>query len=263
MIDKLKRIGEMLKGMESVLVAYSGGVDSTLLLYLAIRHCSKTLAAVATSPTFPRRELEHAKNIAQSLNVNYVIIESNELDIPNFIKNRPDRCYWCKEALFTKLKALAREHNISYVLDGTNIDDLKDIRPGIKALSRLSIRSPLKEVGLTKKDIRMLSKKFCLSTWNKPPFACLASRIPYGEEITKEKLEKIRDAEEFLQDLSFSQVRVRIHNDIARIELERYEMNKALKYKEKIAKRFKELGFLYVTLDLEGYRGGSMNVLPT
>lgn len=263
MKEKLENIGKILKDMESVLIAYSGGVDSTLLLYLARRHCSKILAVIASSPTFPRRELEHAKNIAKSLDVKYMIIETNELDIPNFIKNHNDRCYWCKKALFTKLRGIAKEHNISYILDGTNIDDLKDIRPGIKALSRLSIRSPLKEVGFVKAEIRMLSKKFHLSTWNKPPFACLASRIPYGEKITKEKLEKINEAEEFLQDLSFSQIRVRMHNDIARIELERDEMNKALRYKERIIKRFKELGFLYVTIDLEGYRQGSMNVLQT
>lgn len=262
MQDKVEKIKKTLKGMGSVLVAYSGGVDSTLLLYLASCYCNKVLAVIESSPTFPLKELENAKNIAETLNVPYLIIESNEFS-SNFTKNNENRCYWCKMALFRKLKKIAKEHNIKYVLDGTNLDDTKDIRPGIKALSSLSIRSPLKETGFTKEEIRLLSKKLSLPTWNKPSFACLASRIPYGTKITKEKLERIEQAEEFLANLSFTQIRVRMHQGIARIEITEDEMKKALNLKDKITKRLKELGFVYVTLDLTGYKAGSMNIQNT
>ncbi len=258
-INKLKKI---LKDMGSLIIAFSGGVDSSFLLKVAENVLGKNVIAVtAKSLTYPRRELKDAKRIARSLNCRQIIIDSNELKIKEFRNNLKNRCYFCKKELFLKLISIKNKYKFNFVVDGTNYDDLNTFRPGLKALKELGIRSPLAEAGLTKEEIRKYSKILNLSTWNKPAFSCLSSRFPYGEEISEFKLKKIGKAESFLHSLGFRQVRVRYHYPIARIEIEKEEIPKILQsnIREKMIKQLKKIGFEYITLDLEGYRSGSMD----
>lgn len=259
---KLSRLKKNLLTLGSVLVAYSGGVDSTLLLKVAsdlLKH--KVLAITAQAASFPKRELEFAKKMAEKLKVRFKIIETNELANSQFVKNKKDRCYWCKKELFTQLKKIAQKEKLKYVVDGSNADDAEDFRPGAQAVAELGIRSPLKEAGLTKEEIRRISYEMGLTTWNKPAQACLASRIPFGTEIAQHLLEKINRAEEFLKKFGLRQVRVRHHGDLARIEVLEKDFKKLIseKNRPKIAGFFKKLGYFYVTLDLLGYRPGSLN----
>lgn len=259
---KSKRLEEILTEMESVLVAYSGGVDSTFLLKVAkdvLR--DKVLAVTAKSSVYPSEEIEEAKAVARNLRVRHKVIETHEMANPKFVNNPKDRCYWCKEELFTSLKSIARKNNLKYVVDGTNFDDLDDFRPGMKAAGDLGIRSPLKEAMLTKEDIRALGKSLGLPTWNKPSLACYASRFPYGTKITEENLNKVDKTEKFLRKLGITQVRVRHHDKIARIEVPEEDIPKLLgeKLRRQVISHFKKLGYSYVTVDLEGYRTGSMN----
>ena len=265
---KFEQLKKRLKKMEKVLIAFSGGVDSSFLLKIALDTLGKVnvLAVTADSETYPREELKDASNLAKDLGLDgrHRIIKTSELKLKNFSENPQDRCYYCKFKLFSKLKKIAQKNKISYVLDGSNYSDQNDFRPGRKALTELGIRSPLLESGLTKEEIRALSKKLKLPTWNKPALACLSSRIPYGEKITLEKLKRIEKAESFLKNLGFNQLRVRDHNDIARIELEPEELKKLAgvrlwRIRVKICDKFRGLGFTYITLDLLGYRTGSMN----
>ncbi len=258
--DKLENLRKILEDMGSVVVAYSGGVDSTLLAKVAQdRLGDKVLAVTAISETYPQAEISEAREVAKSLGLNHIIIKTEELDNPDFASNPPDHCYYCKYELFTKLKQIALEHNIKYVADGSNYDDLSDHRPGMKAADELGVRSPLIEAELTKEDIRAISQKMGLSTWNKPSFACLASRFPYGIPITRDALTQIDQAEQFIRRLGVKQLRVRHHNTIARIEVDPSDFPLMIEKRSEIVARLRELGYTYVALDLNGYRMGSMN----
>jgi uncharacterized protein len=261
---KLEDLKENLRNIKSGVIAFSGGVDSTFLLKIAHDILEdKVIAVTAASSTYPKRELEEAKKYARSIGIRHLIIESEELEIKGYKENPVDRCYYCKKELFSKLKKIAEENNAAYVLDGANLDDTGDFRPGMKAAKELGILSPLKEAELTKEDIRNLSKRMGLSTWNKPSSACLSSRFPYGNEINSQKLKMVEDAEQFLLDLGFKQVRVRHHNEIARIEVEPEERAKFFNVDlmDKVGQKLKEIGFTYVTLDLLGYKTGSLNAV--
>jgi uncharacterized protein len=259
---KYEKLKAELEKMEKVLVAFSGGVDSTLLLKVASDVLGKNvLAVIASSETYPGNETMDARKLARRLKVRHKVISTHELDNPDFLSNPPERCYHCKKELFGTLASIAREEGISFVLDGSNHDDLLDFRPGAKAAKELGIRSPLREAGLTKAEVRELSRRLRLSTWDKPSLACLASRFPYHTRIEGKSLRRIGAAEEFLREAGFRQVRVRHHGPIARIEVEADEFPRLLKkgLAAKISTRLKELGYSYVSLDLEGYRTGSMN----
>jgi uncharacterized protein len=259
---KLNSLKKIISDFKSVLVAYSGGVDSTFLLKVCKDVLNNNvLAVIAISPAYSEDEIKFARRMAKIIGVKYLLIETDELKNKDFCKNTPFRCYYCKKELFSKLKKIAEENNIEYVIEGTNYDDLKDFRPGLNAIKELGIRSPLLEAKLRKKEIRELSKYFSLPTYDKPSYACLSSRFPYYEEITEDKLKMIDEAERFLKRCGFSQVRVRYYKNICRIEVEKKELNLFLEenFRKKIVKKFKDLGFIYITLDLEGYRSGSMN----
>ena len=260
--EKLTALQAYLKSLGSVAVAFSGGVDSTFLLKVAQEVLPGSVIAVtARSCSFPERELKEAIAFTKQHNIPHVICESEELHIEGFSNNPVNRCYLCKTELFTKLIAIASEHKMNCVAEGSNADDMGDYRPGLKAVEELGVKSPLRHVGLNKAEIRSLSKAMGLPTWEKQSFACLSSRFVYGERITEEKLKMVDLAEQLLLDMGFRQVRVRIHGNLARIEVAAKEMEKLLErsVRETLHAKLKEIGFAYVTVDMIGYRTGSMN----
>lgn len=259
-MDKLDELKKNISDLKHIIIAFSGGVDSTFLLKVAHDVLGDHVIAVtARSLAFPQRELNEAKVFCQSEGIRHIVVDSEELDIEGFSHNPMNRCYLCKHELFEKMLVIAAQNNIQYVAEGSNLDDEGDYRPGLQAVAELHIKSPLREVGFTKQEIRECSRQLGLRTWNKQSFACLSSRFPYGEEITAKKLEMVDRAEQFLMDLGFCQLRVRIHGEIARIEVLPDEFEKVLSCRERITRAFKEYGFHYVTMDLQGYRTGSMN----
>ncbi len=264
---KYSKLISILEGLDGAVVAYSGGVDSTLL----IKACAdvigrKTIAVIADSPTMSRSELREAIGTATALGINPTIIKTDEISDKDFNKNDKDRCYYCKKSLFGEMKNIARERNIANILYGGNLDDDNDYRPGMEAAKERGARAPLREAGLTKAEIRLLSKKMNLNTWDKPAQACLSSRIPYGVNITTERLQKVEKAENIIRELGFKQSRARLHDDhTIRIEIEKKDFHKILNedIRQKIVNEVKNLGFTYITLDIEGFRSGSMNeILP-
>ena len=259
-MDKLDALKKYFDDLQNVVIAFSGGVDSTFLLKVAYDALGdRVIAVTARSASFPQRELNEAMDFCRSEGIRHIVVDSEELDIEGFSHNPVNRCYLCKHELFEKMLAIAEQNNIQYVAEGSNMDDEGDYRPGLQAVVELQIKSPLREVGLNKEEIRAYSRQLGLRTWNKQSFACLSSRFPYGEEITAKKLGMVDRAEQFLMDLGFCQLRVRIHGEIARIEVLPDEFEKVLSCRERITRAFKEYGFHYVTMVLQGYRTGSMN----
>ena len=260
--DKLTRLEEYIRGLGSLAVGFSGGVDSSLLLVVAANVLGdKAMAITGVDASISERELKEAKEFCKEREIRHIICKVNPMKEESYRHNSPDRCYFCKHGIFTEIKKIAAENGIEYVAEGSNMDDLGDYRPGLKAVEELSVKSPLREAGLTKQDIREISKALGLPTWSKPAYACLASRFVYGEEITEEKLRMLDQAEQFLIEHGFLEERVRIHGNIARIEVPAKDIERLAseEIREAVYEKFKALGFMFVTIDMKGYKMGSMN----
>ena len=260
--EKKERLLRILAGMNRALVAFSGGLDSSFLLAVAKEALGdKVVAATASSPIHPMRELEIARKFCMEQGIKHLVFESREMSIDRFLENPPDRCYWCKRAMLIQLKEMAEREGLGPILHGLNKDELRDYRPGNRASQELGIRAPLLEAGLGKREVRAISKSMGLSVWNKPPSGCLATRVPYGQRITREKLAMVEQAEEFLLALGFEEVRVRHHGEMARVEVGQEAIYRLLTpgLRKDLVAHFRGLGFLYVALDIEGFVSGKMN----
>ena len=264
--EKLNKLREIISGLGSLAVGFSGGVDSSFLLAVAHEILrDRVIAVTGVDASVPEREVNEAKAFCIDRGIRHILCTVDPLREEGYRNNSPDRCYFCKHGIFTEVKKIADEYGIEYMAEGSNMDDIGDYRPGLKAAAELFVKSPLRESGLYKKDIRLISKAMGLSTWSKPAYACLASRFVYGEEITEEKLHMIDRAEQFLIERGFFEERVRMHGNIARIEVPSADIPRLAsdEVREAVHDEFKKLGFLFVTLDLKGYRTGSMNATLT
>ncbi|ENH96644.1 hypothetical protein J416_09714 [Gracilibacillus halophilus YIM-C55.5] len=259
--QKYRKLVSILQDMKRIVVAYSGGVDSTLLLKVAVDTLGvdNVLAVTADSETYPTSELEEAKRLAKKIGARHQVIETSELAIPGYTENDKNRCYFCKNSLFDHLVPIMEDKGYKNIVYGVIADDLSEYRPGMQAAKEQGVRGPLAEATLYKEEIRELSKEMELDTWNKPSFACLSSRIAYGEKITQAKLSKVEKSEAFLKTVGIRQVRVRTHEEIARIEVEPQDMQKLLANHQRITEKLQSYGYKYVTMDLVGYKSGSMN----
>lgn len=260
--EKYEKLQRELRSYEKAAIAFSGGVDSAFLLAAAREALGDNAFAVTATPlSFPERERNEARQFCEENRIPQYEVAINEMEIDGYGANPANRCYLCKRALFQRMEEVARAHGALVVAEGSNVDDQGDYRPGLEAIRELGIKSPLRRAGLTKAEIRELSQEMGLPTWDKPSFACLATRIPYGEEITEEKLRMVEQGEQLLMDLGFRQLRVRLHGKLARIEVEPEDFSKIMeeKLRQKINTEFRKYGFTYVALDLQGYRTGSMN----
>ena len=260
--EKLGRLKEIISGLGSLAIGFSGGVDSSFLLAVAHEVLGDHVIAVTgVDASVPEREVNEAKAFCEDRGIRHILCTVDPLKEEGYRNNSPDRCYFCKHGIFTEVKKIADEYGIEYMAEGSNMDDIGDYRPGLKAAAELSVKSPLREAKLYKSDIRMISKAMGLPTWSKPAYACLASRFVYGEEITEEKLHMIDRAEQFLIERGFFEERVRMHGNIARIEVPPADIPRLAsdEVREAVYEEFKKLGFLFVTLDMKGYRTGSMN----
>jgi uncharacterized protein len=259
--SKLVKLIEILKDMESAVLAYSGGADSTFLLKTLQISGIRTLAVTANSDITPPHDLLTAKMMAAELGIEHCMVETDELSMEEFVRNTPERCFFCKNELYKKLTDIGVSEGYKVLLDGSNIDDTLDFRPGTESAAKYKVRRPLIEAGLSKKEIRELSRQFGLPTWDRPSSPCLSSRIPYGQRITKEALQRVEKAEDFLREIGFREVRVRDHNSVARIEVGEEEIDLVLIQEKRrlISEKLKSLGYRFVSLDLDGYRMGSMN----
>jgi uncharacterized protein len=261
MRPELQKLIQILRGLNSAVLAYSGGVDSTLLLKAIKLSGIRALAVTGASESMPQEDLKDSIKMAEELGIPHRIIRTSELQNENYAANPPDRCRYCKEDLFSLIRDLAVKEGYEHILDGSNIDDISDWRPGLKAAKELGVRSPLAEVGLGKELIREISRELGLATWDKPSSPCLASRIPYGMPVTEEKLKRIQEAESFLKGLGLRECRVRDHGEVARIEVRAEDHEKILKYSKNIVAALKSFGYKFVSLDLEGFKSGSLNRL--
>lgn len=260
--DKYNRLCGILSDLGSVAVCYSGGVDSTFLLVVANEVLGdRCIGVICTDASVPSREIAKAKSFCEEKGIRLIDTPVDPLQSEGYRTNSPDRCYYCKHSIMSEVRRVADENGIEHLIEGSNVDDLGDYRPGMRALEELGVRSPLKDAGFTKQDIRDKSREMNIPTWDKPAFACLASRIPYGTEITKEKLTTIDRAEQIMSDLGFRQFRVRMHDKIARIEVPAEDIVRAAapEIREKIVSEIGGLGFDYITLDLAGFKSGNMN----
>ena len=262
LLEKLLKLEDYIRGLGSLAVGFSGGVDSSLLLTVAHDVLGeKAMAVTGEDASVPERELKEAVKFCKDRGIRHVVFRFDPMKEEGYRHNGPDRCYFCKRGIFSMIQQIAEENGISYAAEGSNMDDLGDYRPGLRAVDELGVKSPLREAGLTKQDIRLISKAMGLPTWSKPAYACLASRFVYGEEITEKKLHMIDKAEQYLIELGFYEERVRLHGNMARIEVPEKDIERlaSKEVREAVHSRFKELGFMFVTMDMHGYRMGSMN----
>ncbi len=262
LLDKLNKLSSFLKKLDSLAVAYSGGLDSTFLLFMAKENVKrKVIAVTSVSKIHKKREIRDSEIMTKEIGIEHIKIDTDEVSMKDFIRNDPERCYFCKKNLFKRIYEIAKEHGISHIAHGANLDDMNDFRPGNRAAEEMNILSPLVYAGLRKDEIREISKEIGIRIWNKPASPCLATRIPYGKKITEKAIEMIDKAEEFLEDLGFKEVRVRYYGELAKIEVPENMLTYVIDKRNEISKKLKEIGFSFISLDIDGFFSGKLNLV--